>query len=123
MGPISQKSKKVSLEAQHSSSDSSAVAFRRYWNVQLGMCLARGRADAGLDRVYDLLAKSKTEGSSTIPRIEDYALSSEFDDMHGELSDFSVGDDDDDHSEPESGSSDDSDNDDDDPDDCYSEGT
>ena len=78
------------------------------------MCLAR---------VYDLLAKSKTEGSSTIPRVEDNALSSEFDNMHGKLSDFSAGDDDDDHSEPESGSSDNSDNNDDNSDDCYSEGT
>ena len=115
--------KKVSQAAHECNSDTSAAAFHRHWSIQLGMCLARSGADAALDRVSDLLAKSKTEGSSTIPRVEDYALSSEFDDMHGELSDFSASDDDDDHSEPESGSSDDSDNDDDDSVDCYSEST
>ena len=87
------------------------------------MCLARSGADAALDRVSDLLAKSKTEGSSTIPRVEDYALWSEFDDMQGEFSDFSDtdADDDDDYSDSEDGSSDDSDTDDDysDSDDSY----
>ena len=69
--------KQVSQEANNSKSCSSAPAFRRYWYTQLGMCLARGRAsshhlargraDAGIDRVCDLCAKSKIEGSTTIP--------------------------------------------------------
>ena len=87
------------------------------------MCLARSGADAALDRVSDLLAKSKTEGSPTLSHVEDYALWSEFDDMQGEFSDFSDtdadDDDDDDYSDSEDGSSDDSDTDDDDSDDSY----
>ena len=73
------------------------------------MCLARSGADAALDRVSDLLAKSKTEGSSTIPRVEDSALWSEFDDMQGEFSDFSDtdADDDDDYSDSEDSDTDD----------------
>ena len=89
--------------------------------MEFGMCLARSGADAALDRVSDLLAKSKTEGSPTIPRVEDYALWSEFDDMQREFSDFSDtdADDDDDYSDSEDGSSDDSDTDDDYSDDSY----
>ena len=67
------------------------------------MCLARGRADAGIDRVCDLRAKSKIEGRTTIPRVADYALSHEFDDLRGECSDLPVrSDDSDDSSESES---------------------
>ena len=74
------------------------------------MCLARGRADAGIDRVCDLCAKSKIEGSTTIPRVADYALSHEFDDLRGEFSDLPVrSDDSDNSSESESSSADDSD--------------
>jgi len=101
--------KQVSQEANNSKSCSSAPAFRRYWYTQLGMCLARGRADAGIDRVCDLCAKSKIEGSTTIPRVADYALSHEFDDLRGEFSDLPVrSDDSDDSSESESSSADDS---------------
>ena len=73
------------------------------------MCLARDRADAGIDRVCDLCAKSKIEGITTIPRVADYALSHEFDDLRGEFSDLPVSSDDsDDSSESESSSADDS---------------
>jgi len=48
------------------------------------MCLARERADAALDRVHDLCAKSNTtEGSSYIPLVDEYELVSEFDDLRG----------------------------------------
>ena len=101
--------KQVSQEANNSKSCSSAPAFRRHWYTQSGMCLARGRADAGIDRVCDLCAKSKIEGSTTIPRVADYALSHEFDDLRGEFSDLPVSSDDsDDSSESESSSADDS---------------
>ena len=73
------------------------------------MCRARGRAHAGIDRVCDLCAKSKIEGSTTIPRVADYALSHEFDDLRGEFSDLPMrSDDSDDSSESESSSADDS---------------
>ena len=69
----------------------------------------RGRNSLHYYRVCDLCAKSKIEGSTTIPRVADYALSHEFDDLRGEFSDLPVrSDDSDDSSESESSSADDS---------------